>query len=182
MSEIGIPFGFDTYGTKKGGLVVGSKYKSVDSGKVYRFCQNHTASAVGSAIVAYSPVAQLGAVTVGIATDDVSAGLSATHPICLGVATSACPVSTASITYYFWAQTDGPLHTSDTGTTFASITMNNDDDAAIGDTIIMTANDNLADTVGVGTAAASCKSVGTVLVAVVASTNLVTGVLLRTGL
>ena len=188
MSEIAIPFPFTTYGTKKGGCVVGRVYPDVDSGKKFRFCQAHT-TLVGTVLVAtatqFDPVVQVGATTWGLATDDVSAGLDATNPFCLGVPTSACPVSTSSITYYFWAQTEGWLHTVSAGaftTTLGSIKMNNDNDAAIGDTIIMTSTDASCNTVATGTAGVTQKAVGHGLIAVVAATDLVTGVWINTGL
>lgn len=182
MSEQGLPFGFDTYGTSKGGLVVGAKYKSADSGKTYRFCQAHT-TFVGSALVAtatqHDPVVQVGT-TIGVATDDVSAGLSTTNPICLGVPTSACPVSTGSVTYYFWALTNGLLTTTDTGSTLTSIAMNNDDDAAAGDAIIMTSTDAACNTIASGSASGDVRQVGFAIVGVTAGTNLTTGVFVRT--
>lgn len=181
MSEIGIPFGFYKYGTSTGGLKVGTKYRDAGTGKWFRLCQAHT-TLVGSTLVSTTtqmdPVVQVGATTPGLATDDVSAGLDATHPHCLGVPTSACPVSTSSTTYYFWAQTDGPLHTTLTGSTFGSIKMNNDDDAAVGDTIIMTSTDAACNTVASGTAGVTKKTVGYIYVAVAASTDLVSGVFL----
>ena len=167
MSEQGLPFGFDTYGTSKGGLVVGAKYKSADSGKTYRFCQAHT-TFVGSALVAtatqHDPVVQVGT-TIGVATDDVSAGLSTTNPICLGVPTSACPVSTGSVTYYFWALTNGLLTTTDTGSTLTSIAMNNDDDAADGNVAIL-GSDGAANTGSVG-----ADALGIIVTAVNTTTN-----------
>ena len=185
MSAEGITFDFYTYGTTKAGCVVGRQYQDVQTGKWFRFCQAHT-TLVGTALVAGNsatsandPVVQVGTATYGLATDDVSAGLDATHPFFLGIPTSACPVSTATITYYFWAQTKGQFHTTLTGTTYGSITMNADDDAAIGHTVIMTANDAACDTVATGTAGYTQKAVGQVLVAVVAATNLVPGVLVN---
>mgnify|MGYP001615725554 CR=1 FL=1 len=188
MSEIAIPFPFTTYGTKKGGLNVGQVYRDMDSGKAFRFCQCDT-SIVGTVLVAtatqFDPVVPVGSTTWGLATDDISDGLDATHPFCLGVPTSACPVSTSTITYYFWAQVEGWLHTVSAGaftTTKGAIKMNTDDDAAIGHTIILTANDAAADTVATGTAGVTQKAVGYVMVAVVAATDLVPGVWINTGL
>jgi hypothetical protein len=187
MSEAAIPFPFYSYGTSRGGLKVGSIYTDKGTGKRFRLCQAHT-TLVGSVLVAtatqFDPVVQIGAGvgSFGVASDDVSAGLDATNPFCLGVPTSACPVSTSTITYYFWAQTFGYLHTTLAGGTFASIKMNNDDDAAIGDTIIMTSTDAACNTIATGTVGISQKAVGYVLVAVAASTNLVTGVFLNCGL
>ena len=187
MSETAIPFPFYTYGSSTGGLKVGAVYKDRGTGKKFRFCQAHT-TFVGSTLVAtatqFDPVVQVGAgvSAQGVASDDVSAGLDATNPFCLGVPTSACPVSTSSTTYYFWAQTFGYLHTTLAGGTFASIKMNNDNDAAIGDTIIMTSTDASCNTIATGTVGISQKAVGYILVAVVASTDLVTGVFLNVGL
>ena len=181
----GLPFDFYTNGTNKGGLTVGRQYQDDETGKWFRFCQAHT-TLVGTTLVAGNsatspnePVVQVGTATYGLATDDVSAGLDATNPFFLGIPTSACPVSTATVTHYFWAQTKGPFHTTLAGTTYGSITMNGDDDAAIGDTIIMTSSDASCNTVATGTAGYTQKAVGQVLVAVVAATNLVPGVLVN---
>lgn len=181
MSELLAGFDFFTYYTQTNGLQVGKVYQDAGTGKEFRFCQAHT-TLVGSVLVVTNPVVQVGTTTIGLATDDVSAGLDATHPFCLGVPTSACPVSTSSTTYYFFAQVSGPWHTTLTGTTYGSILMNNDNDAAVGDTIIMTSTDASCDTVATGTAGVTKKTVGYVLVAVVAATDLVTGVWLNTGL
>ena len=191
MSDKGFPFPFTTYGTSKGGLVVNRVYTDPRSGSEFRFCQAHT-TFVGSTLVAtatqHDPVVQVGAATPGLATDDISAGLDATNGFCLGVPTSACPVSTATVTYYFWAQTKGwgyRPHATLNGeftTTLLSIKMNNDNDAAIGDTIILTSTDASCNTVATGTAGVTQKTVGTVLVAVDAATDLVTGVYINTGL
>ena len=179
MQTTAIPFGFYTYSSDKGGLTVNKKYQDGATGKWFRLCQAHT-TLVGTTLVApatqFDPVVQVGSATNGLATDDVSAGLDATNPHCLGVPTSACPVSTSTTTYYFWAQTDGPLHTTLDGSTYASIKMNNDNDAAIGDTIIMTSTDASCNTIATGTVGTLKGQVGRALVAVVAATDLVTGV------
>lgn len=181
----GLPFPFTTYGSNKGGLVVGRVYEDAKTGGKFRLCQAHT-TLVGSTLVAtatqHDPVVQVGATTFGLATDDISAGLDATHPFCLGIPTSACPASTASITYYFWAQVGGVCYRPSAtvygafSTDLVSVKMNNDDDAAIGDTIILTSTDAAANTVATGTAGVSKKTVGYALAAVAASTDLVTGV------
>lgn len=138
-NDAGIPFPFTTYGTSKGGLTVGRVYEDAESGKRFRFCQAHTVVIGGSAttITLYAPVCQVGAVTVGIATDDISEGLDASNPIPLGFATSACPKSTSTVTYYFWAQTYGFVHTVASGvftTTLAGVPKDTDDDSwVIGD-------------------------------------------------
>lgn len=180
MATVKLPFGFYDYGTDKGGLVVGRVYEHAKTGKKFRFCQASTtmvgATTNATSATQFDPVVQIGAVTFGLATDDISAGLDATHPFCLGLPTSQCPKSTSSVTYYFWAQVGGWVHTTLTGSTFASVKMNNDDDAAVGDTIILTSSDAAANTVATGTAGVTKKSVGYVLVAVVAATDLVTGV------
>lgn len=179
-----LPFNFYTYGTTKGGCIVGKVYEDHETGKKFRFCQAHTtlvSTVLVSTATQFDPVVQVGTATWGLATDDVSAGVSATNPICLGVPTSACPVSTSSITYYFWAQTDGPIHTTLTGSTYAAIKMNNDDDAAIGDGIIMTSTDASCNTIAGSTGAQCASTVGYCLVAVTAATNLVSGVYAKSG-
>lgn len=166
------------------GLTVGAIYEDAGTGKRFRFCQAHTvlvgATTNATAATQFDPVVQVGT-TWGVATDDVSAGLDATHPFCLGLPTSQCPKSTSTDTYYFFAQVFGPVHTTLTGSTFASVKMNTDDDAAIGDTIIMTSNDAAANTVATGTAGYTQKVVGKVLVAVTSATDLVTGVFAQCG-
>lgn len=184
-NAVSLPFGFGTYGTSKGGCVVGKVYEQPETGKKFRFCQAHT-TLVGTTLVStatqWDPVCQVGAATFGLATDDVSAGLDATHPFCLGTPTSACPVSTSTVTYYFWAQVGGWLHTVDNGefgtwtTTKASVKTDAGDDITLGDTLIMTSADAAVDRVASGTAGISKKAVGYALVADTDATDLVTGV------
>lgn len=180
---------FAYYSGNTVGLTRGAVYEDLGTGKRFRWCQAYT-TLVSTTLnptssSQWDPVVQIlttPASNWGIATDDVSAGLDATHPFCLGLPTSQCPVSTSSTTYFFFAQVFGVCHTTLTGTTFASVKMNNDNDAAIGDTIIMTSTDAACDTVATGTAGMSKKVVGYALVAVVASSDLVTGVYATCGI
>ena len=105
-----LPFAFDTYGTDKGGAVVGKVYEDHNTGYKYIFCQAHTVltndtTAIGEIAVQQSATAK------GVATNRATGSLDATYPIALGVITSVCPESTATTTYYFWALKEGYVAT-----------------------------------------------------------------------
>lgn len=173
----GIPFPFTTYGTTKGGCIVGKVYPDHETGKRFRFCQAHTAmiGTSGTAMTQYAPAVQVGATTFGIGTDDVSAGLDADNPIPLGLSTSACPESTSTVTYYFWAQTFGFMHTTLAGTTLASVPTNGDDDITLGDSIITAGTTDAAvNSVAAATATDASRYIGWAVADDTDGTNVVT--------
>lgn len=158
MEVSGIPF--DGYATSLHGMKLGTVMKDEETGKRFQLVQMHTAAAVGSAVVQGTSICAYVDLDAYTVTDDVSATLETTHPRVAGFAGSACPVSTGSVTYYFWVQIDGPVHTTLTGTTLATIVTNGDNDITDGDALILTATDNTVDSVAAGTASDVSKTCG----------------------
>lgn len=100
--ESGIPFPFTTYGTKTGGLKVGQEVTDESTGYVYVFCQADT-TCTNDTFAAGEFAVQVSATQRGICSNRATGSLDATYVMALGVVTSACPESTATVTYYFWA-------------------------------------------------------------------------------
>lgn len=118
---------FDAYSSSLAGHVVGDKMKDVATGITYQLVQ--AGQSLTNSAVAVNEVVVQKSGTVHEVTNDVSTGLDATYPIPKGRANSACPQSTASVTYYFWVQKDG----------IGTVVTNGDDDIAAGNMLIPSA-------------------------------------------
>lgn len=167
---------FNEYATNLHGHMLGDKRQDQETRKEWILCKTHT-TLLSTALVVGRPVVLVGATGVMTATDDVSEGLQTSYPIPLGFPGAAAPASTATVTYYFWAQTWGPVHTDPTALpgvgTLYPVPTNGDDDIAAGDTIIK-AGDGVVNSVAAGSAVPTMSQLGFALADDVNADNTVT--------
>ncbi len=152
-------FPFNDYATDHGGMTLGSIYEDMQTGKKFRLVQVATAL-IGTALGGVGTTILVRcAVSNGndwIVTDDADVGqIGGSTPVAVGFATSLCPVSTATTTYYCWAQIYGAVETDPlagpTGGTAAAV-VNDGTDLVQGDSLVTTSTDNTLKGITSGTA------------------------------
>jgi hypothetical protein len=154
---------FDGYDTDLRGHTLGECVIDQETGRGYMLVKAHTV-VINDAFAIGEPVVAVHVTAAGpTGTQDVSEGLDGTHPVALGFAASACPESTATVTYYFWVQRRGPVCTTRTGTTLAAVP-NNGTDITKGDQIVTSSTDQKVAPVAAGTGVPVAKYMGYALI------------------